>query len=107
MLVKVLSASLTWPVSAEMSFFTAVTSFSRRSTVALSSMLFFLNLRVDRFQLKRRLAQEVPHLRPHHPSGSCGVSTGIRCSLRIRATISSGEDRKAPIGPHNQVQKAS
>src|SRR5437773_1467108 len=55
MFVKVLSASVTWPVSAEMSFFTAVTSFSSRSTVALSSMLFFPN---SRFVCKQMLFQD-------------------------------------------------
>ena len=42
-----------------------------------------------------------------HPAGSCGESSGRRCSLRMRATIKSGDDRKPPIGPHSHVQNAS
>ena len=53
------------------------------------------------------LAREVPLEKPDQSSGSCGVSGGIRCSFRISATISSGEERNPPIGPHSQVQKAS
>src|SRR5882724_12551562 len=41
------------------------------------------------------------------PSGSCGELTGIKCSFTINPTIKSGDDRKAPIGPHSQVQNAS
>ena len=48
-----------------------------------------------------------PPLKPAQSGGSCGESPGIRWSLRMSATIKSGDDRKPPIGPHSQVQKAS
>src|SRR6267378_5713610 len=53
------------------------------------------------------LCGKFPLVKPDQSGGSCGGSADRRCSLRMRATIKSGEDRKPPIGPHSHVQNAN
>src|SRR5271170_3090075 len=58
---------------------------------------------------KRPGHREVPHAKPR----ACAIYDiwdevdDDKWSLRISATISSGDERNPPIGPHSQVQNAS
>src|SRR5690348_12629117 len=79
------------------------------SLIAVSPLLIDIENSPKLVALEKNAAPvlKVPLLDPAQSGGNCGELTGIKCSFRMRPTISSGDDRNAPIGPHSQVQNAS